>query len=429
MLRTASVLPDDFPQDGPPPAPRRGWFWWTHQTLVFPFRLAGLVFLFLVIPGFVSLWGLPALAEKNDLELFDVTARVVNTENAARPLQPLGYTRAVQAAMIDLNPPRSENEKLLAWFSLVKLRTTRVQTTQGRDRRHEHRGACSDGRTFTISSTTPHLTVPEDEIARARAAVARVYDPRDRERTAAVLDWGENIFRTCWISKQELDIVPESLVPAPAGGTPDERLWCVWQVLTGGNPAAGEELFRLEALFREAFPRQAEQETALRWAQEFHGRQQEAYNSFRRRVEQDPQTVIDTELSLREKTYAGFKQVLPPPTRWTYLWLLYQYAGLSPSSREAARDRWLGYFPDPNREQVLAMGERIARERREAGEALPDVPDVLPALCVVERITGSDPYGKKCREVLDAALGPRGYVAPEPPAPARAPALFGGTLS
>jgi hypothetical protein len=395
----------------PHPAPRRGAFWWIHQTLVFPFRLAGLLFLVLVIPGFVSLWGLPALAQKNDVELFDLTLRVVTPENAGRPLRPLGYTDAVQEKMINLNPPRTDNERLMGWLSLIKLRTVHVQTTQGKDGQYEHRGACSDGRGFHITSTTPNLTAPAGEIAHAREVVARLFNPKDRARWAAVLDWGENLFRTCWIEKQELDVVPEKAIPAPAGGTPDEHLWCAWRVLTHGNPGAEEDLFRLESLFQEAFPKAADQEAALKWAQGLYARHQEEFQSFRRKIKPDEKPVMDTEMSLRESTYAAFKQVLPPPTRWTHLWLVYQYAGLSPSSREAARNRWLGYFPEKNHEQVLEMGNRIAQERRDAGEALPDVPDVLPALCVVERLTGSDPYGKKCREVLDATLTPQMSMA------------------
>jgi hypothetical protein len=103
--------------------------------------------------------------------------------------------------------------------------------------------------------------------------------------------------------------------------------------------------------------------------------------------------------------------VLPPSCRTTHLWLLYQYVGLTPSTREAARARWLGYFPEANHEQVIELGEKIADQRREAGEALPDAPEVVPGLCVVERLTGSDLYGRKCRDILDAALDAKEYTA------------------
>jgi hypothetical protein len=386
-------------------------FWWVHQSLVFPFRLAGLLLLVLVIPGFVLIWGLPRLAEQNDVELFDLTLRIVNRKNAAQPLLPLGYRGAVQDKMIDLNPPKTETEKVTLWLSFIKLKTTRVQTTQGKDGSYEHRGACSDGRTFVSHSTTPHLTVAPEEIARARKAVARVFDAKNRAQWAAVLEWGENLYRTCWIDQNEMDVVPESAVPGPAAGTQDEWLWCVWRVLVNDNPAAEEELFRLEELFAKAFPEAGDRDTALHWAQAFYQRQEEEYQSWRHMMDKPANEDIVTGTVLRERIYRSFKRVLPPPTRWTHLWLVYQYAGLSPSSRETARQRWLGCFPEKNHEQVLEMGDRIAKQRRDAGEVLPNVPEVVPVLCVVERITGSDPYGKKCREVLDARLDHYGYDA------------------
>ena len=93
-------------------------------------------------------------------------------------------------------------------------------------------------------------------------------------------------------------------------------------------------------------------------------------------------------------------RVLPPDTEWSRLWLLQQYVGLSPAAQTAARQRWFNFFPDNRREQVLSLGESLIEERRGKGEPLPNTPDVLPTLCVIERLTGTDGAGQTCDNAM-----------------------------
>jgi hypothetical protein len=93
-------------------------------------------------------------------------------------------------------------------------------------------------------------------------------------------------------------------------------------------------------------------------------------------------------------------RVLPPNKHWTHLWLIYRHVGLSDASRQAARNHWLSLFPEGKVDQIEAYGEAIAAERRAAGEPLPPVPEMLPLVCVIERMAGTDPYTHKCRKAI-----------------------------
>src|SRR5205085_157642 len=124
-----------------------------------------------------------------------------------------------------------------------------------------------------------------------------------------------------------------------------ERLWCVWRVLAGNDLAAEEELPRLEELFTQAFPAAEDRKAALGWVRAFRARTDQEFASFQRSEKGKSHSA---NVGARAEICTRFKQVLPPPTRRADLWILYRYVGLSPASREAARARWLDYFPAAN---------------------------------------------------------------------------------
>ena len=81
-------------------------------------------------------------------------------------------------------------------------------------------------------------------------------------------------------------------------------------------------------------------------------------------------------------------------------WLLYQYVGLTPASRAAARQRWLGLFPPSRGGDALAWGRAVEAQRRQAGEPLPPSCDNVALVCAVERLTGTDAQGCRLRRVV-----------------------------
>jgi hypothetical protein len=166
---------------------------------------------------------------------------------------------------------------------------------------------------------------------------------------------------------------------------------------SGGAPE--EDLFRLPELFREAFPTPEQQQAALGWAATLYSRLQLHFHT--RLEDYTAATDNPTGRLARLESYRHFESVLPPDTPWTRLWLLQQYVGLSPAARTAAREGWLGFFPESKHEQVLELGATLAEQRRARGDALPDAPEVLPVLCIIERLTGTDPDGPLCCAAIE----------------------------
>jgi hypothetical protein len=409
-----SSIPD-YMRPAPPPAPppeETDWRDWALFLLALPLRFLGVVFvLVMVIPGFVSMWKLPEIARRAGVEQFDLTLRLMNLENAARPFLALGARADLQAGMVNFSPPLSPVGRTAAMFNLINVTTVRVDTSRQKGGGYLHKVTYSDGSTAEMTSTSAHLTVPAEEITAARRNVARVFDEKAAGEWRAILDWGEALFRSDWIDLQERDIVSAGVIPEPSGGTADERLWCVWKILSAGRPDSGEELFRLDESFDEAFPTPEARKAALAWAGDQYRRMQEEFESFKRN--QEPSVTASgrwvTADGARIAEMRSLRRVLPPDTRRTRLWLLDQYVGLTPASRQATRERWLRLFAADSQEKAVALGQKIVDQRREAGEPLPDAPETLPLACVVQRLTGTDAYGKKCREALDAVLDAKNY--------------------
>src|SRR5205814_1597349 len=58
-------------------------------------------------------------------------------------------------------------------------------------------------------------------------------------------------------------------------------------------------------------------------------------------------------------------------------------------------------------------GRELEEARRKAGEPLPPPSDNVPLVCVIERLTGTDAYGERCREVATEVLTPLGLIREE----------------
>jgi hypothetical protein len=377
-----------------PAAPVRSAWFWIKQFVLFPLRLSGLFLILVVVPGTFSMWALPDVAERYKVDMNLLLLRILDEEGAGRPFRRLGYQKTIHAGLLDLRSQESSTSQGRPILRDEVVSVSKSRTAEGE--RYVVRYA--NGQTQTIVPTTPHTVVPPQELAAARQAVSRLFPPTDRKQWTDILNWGESLFVTSWVQRYDFKIAPRDRFPGPVGGTEDEQLWCVWQVLRSGG-APEEELFRLPELFREAFPEKEDRETALAWANTLH---ENLGNYFLFRQKDYASTNSNGKAV---KTYASFKRVVPPDTQWSRLWLLQEYVGLSPAAQSAARQRWLGYFPENRAEQVLALGASWMEERQVKKEPLPNVPDVLPALCVVERLTGTDGTGQSCVNAMSKVYG------------------------
>jgi hypothetical protein len=367
------------------------------QLILFPLRLLGLICVIALMVGGPSMWVIPDVAARHGVDMSLVVLRVLDDESPSRPLRRLGYEESIQSQLLDLRPgngakstasrtsPKPEDE-------VVSVSAKSATEGQAYTIRY------ASGKTQTLTATTPHTTVPANELAAARAAVSRFYSPQSKD-WPKVLAWGESLFVTSWVTKYDPAKAPRERFPGPISGSEDEQVWCVWQVLHGGG-VPEEDLARLPDLFVETFPDKADQEAALKWASTLYDRlswyhtARQPYYAVSRGSQAGHEGILNV--------YHSFQTVLPPKNPWTHLWLLHQYVGLSPAARQAARLRWLKCFPSSREQEVLDLGAKLVEERRGKGESLPNVPDVLPALCVVERLTGTDHDGQAAQEAVSS---------------------------
>ena len=383
--------------------------------MLFPFRLMGLLLLVLLIPGSVQMWQMPTMAKQNEHELALVTMRALEQDKPTVPFTLLGYRETTQPAVIDLCAYQSSTyHTVLMVFSANFYNLRAVSTSSERlpDGRYRYRVTYNHRDPRVVEATTPHLKVAQADLAEAREALDRLFE--DRKQRREMLEWGESLFWTEWLWQSSLSSVPTKAIPAPLGGTEEERLWLVWQVLRGSSAEAKEELFRLPELFEEAFPKAEDRAAALKWAEGLYDRLEADFIAYRTGVrahlaevakQKGPRVEAWEDNNPYEPIHAGFERVLPPKTEWTHLWLVYRYAGLTRPSRAAARAHWLSCFPKKSEEEVLKLGAKIEEERRAAGEPLPNVPETLPLVCLCERLVGSDPYGQRCREAIKHTHG------------------------
>jgi hypothetical protein len=364
--------------------------------LLLPLRLLGQICVIALLIGGPSMWVIPNLAARHHVDMSLLVLRVLDAEGPARPLRRLGGEAAIQAHLLDLRPEAADGKSSASSANKLKDKVVSVSTTRTKDG-DAYTIRYSNGKTETLIATTPHTTVPAKELTAARNAVSQLYSPRKDKEWSGALAWGESLFVSSWVNKYDPGKAPRERFPGPAGGTEDEQIWCVWQALRSGAPE--QDLAHLPELFSKTFPDKKDQELALGWASTLYQRMSRAF-SDRKPYYEISKGGAQTGTEGTYTAYSTFQTVLPPETHWTHLWLLQQFVGLSPAAQEAARLRWLQCFPASREQQVLQLGARLVEERRSNGEALPPVPEVLPALCVVERLTGIDAHGQACQEAV-----------------------------
>jgi hypothetical protein len=368
-----------------------------------PVRLLGLVILVAFVPGLVGMIDLASLSRRQDIDPTLLAVRALNQEKAVRPLLYLGYRRPAQESLISVAP---ENTVMGEFLNLVTLNATRTQTTnidsqQLADGTLQHTITFSDGKSRSETSATPHLKVPLNDQVAAADQLNQLLPQQSHE----LLEWGESLFVTEWLLHHRLSSVPAAVVPEPKTGTANERAWLAWTALCGSNTEAPAELFRLRELFEASFPNEADRIEALSWANTFYDRVTADFTSYQSRVRREEQSDADrgsqrTAGEQRESLLAACQRVLPPDSQWTRLWLLYRLVGLSESSRQAAYELLRSRLASDDDELILAYGEALAAERRAAGDPLPPVKEIVPLLCLIERLTWTDLHGVKCREAI-----------------------------
>jgi hypothetical protein len=278
----AATTPDATPESAPEPPPR-GPLFWAREAGLFPFRLFGVLMLILIVPGMALMSRLPTLGRQHDVDLCLLTLRALNRAKAVHPLLPLGYRPGIQEHIVDLSPETTYFDDFLTVATLTALQPQAISCKAKEvDGGRHYIVKYTRTAPRKVEATTPHLTVSHDEIAQARAAVRRIFEPADEKQWAEVLQWGESLFWTEWLRMQHFSSVPKALIPEPLGGTEDERLWLVWQVLRGQGPAADKELLQLPELFNKALPGSEERDASLTWAQGLYERLEKDHKAWRR---------------------------------------------------------------------------------------------------------------------------------------------------
>lgn len=218
-------------------------------------------------------------------------------------------------------------------------------------------------------------------------------DPAQRERVQA---WGASLMQLGLAAARK----PSRKLDLSVAATEEEAWVMVSMALLGLHPHQVSDLYQLEQLAEKAYPAPADREAALAWAGTLYDRLERFNQSF--------QTDIDA-ADQRNESRVGHQRiqaVLPPRTTKTLWWLVYQYVGLTPQTRQQAADHWPTFFSSVFREDAQNLGEEIERERRAAGEPLPPSCPALPWLCLVERYLGLDQKGERDRRALQAFYSP-----------------------
>jgi hypothetical protein len=373
-----------------------------------PVRLLGLVMLVAFVPGLLRMIDLASLAGRQDIDPTLLAVRTLNQEKAVRPLLYLGYRRSVQESLIRVAPENTVMGELLNLVTLdaARTQTTNIDSQQLSDGTFQHTITFSDGTSRSETSATPHLKVPKNDQIAAANQLQQLFPHESHE----LQEWGESLFVSEWMLHRPLSSVPAAVVPEPMTGTADERAWLVWTALCGSNPEAPAELFRLRELFEASFPNEADRTAALNWADTLYDRVTADFTSYQSRIRRDEQSDADrgnerSEGEQRDSLFAACQRVLPPDSEWTRLWLLYRLVGLSESSRQAAYELLRSHLASDDDALIFAYGEALAAERRAAGEPLPPVKEIVPLLCLVERLTWTDLHGVKCREAIAELTG------------------------
>jgi hypothetical protein len=159
----------EFPADEAA-APERGMWSTVKDICLFPFRLAGLLLAVGLLIGSFGMWIIPDLAARHEVDMLPLVLRVLDDENSVRPFRLLGYQPAIHGKLLDLQPPRAESEKSRSSKDpIVSAKPTRVAGGYAYEVRF------ASGKSKKLTATTPHTTVPPEELAAARKAVLRAF--------------------------------------------------------------------------------------------------------------------------------------------------------------------------------------------------------------------------------------------------------------
>lgn len=241
------------------------------------------------------------------------------------------------------------------------------------------------------------------QLEAARQAARALFDLDDPETRKHFLAWANGLLRVGLTNAEEASKLPHGTCPRTPPDL-DEACLLALPLLEGIQPNARKDLPRLEALFAEAFPAEADRAAARTWAETLYRRLAELNREYLAR-----QAATSTKPPDPEEAEV---QALPPAGPGTYRWLLYQHVGLDAPSRAASADLWRGYFLEARRGFVENLGRGLEAARRADGEALPPPSEAVPWLCVVEHYQGTDRRGADGRDAITRNFSavPRNYL-------------------
>lgn len=382
-----------------------------------PFYVIGLALGALMFIMVVVLWPLPDRAQEQELKIYDVLVRALEEEQDRQMLFPFPRIEPeleeVQLMIPDTDPTRPPE-----WPS-------RIDRKWKGPHQHEYRVFFPTKPGVTITGTTPYTNISIEQLREARKRLTAFYPEEQPVVWPRLAGWGFEVQRHVKTRQPQsfpkswaLNIMDDrNRMPEPEIGegiplrrgrirvgiddgahiywsalreTPnaqaaemdDELLWFTWRELCTGGTDVELDLPCLPALLQRAYPDETDRDNALAWARDFLARREHTFHGGNKHTRPDP--------------FAP----LPPPTAFTYQWLLYRAVGLTPDSEDVARARSLAGIAPQSHEKALFWGRQLEMERRRAGEPLPPTSDNVALLCLVERLRGTDPYSDHCREFL-----------------------------
>jgi hypothetical protein len=343
------------------------------RVFVIGARAMAMLLIFMMVVGLISLWRFPSLAKRNEVDLTDLLIRCID-KYTLDPLHYLQDDRPLAAAAPGFPSDAS----------------TVIVTTKKGPHHYEHliQGSTdTELKGTTLRTTTPHTRIPAEELDRARQDLEKIFPRDDKDSWKQLHGWGKTLFVVWW---ENLKAKPKVVIE-PVDGTDEEHLWFVWKRLHTDMLRTAWDLTNLPELMDREYPKEEDRKAALKWAGEF-------YDNLAR-VSTYHVKEFNTKMREARKRLKD-PVTLPPRTDWTLYWLLYTHLGLSPESKNEVNERWWTAFRDDRPDLVLSWGQQIRDARMQKGEALPSGGDAITLLCAVQRLTGTDAYGIRCREAF-----------------------------
>lgn len=335
------------------------------KIIIYPFSFSSMIIVAMALIGLIALWPFPGIATENEIALSDLMLRLID-KHRLEPFYLFNEDGSFTKSLVEIEFPGK------------KVETVKTGPHQYLHTTVEEK----PGKMPTVISTTPHTNIPVPSLNGAREKVELLFDEVPKA-------WAQTIF-VVWWAKYRDENLAEGADIKPEQGTEDEHLWFLWHRLKSDQPNADSDLFQLEKLVRRAYPDENDYQSAMAWASGLYQR----LASIPKRTHSIE--VIDSHEPAKE----FILDTMPPDNDWSRWWLLYQYLGLTPTSRDHARQRWLNYFCVEESANVLEWGRDLEQQRRKDGEPMPPASDNLALVCVIERLTGTDPYGIRTRETI-----------------------------